>query len=172
MEDVEHYINIVQQKTLANQHKLAHIDKEINEFQLLVKESEDLRRKREQYIENIAKHLRTITSYKHSIHKCVHSTNVISGLPVPHHYASDVTVMFTDMIKFLNKVGVIYKALINNESNTDSLTLIHSLKKCVEAIASNLYQTKCSITQLEALKENIIALKQMLDSFDNAEGNV
>lgn len=44
---------------------------------------------------------------------------------------------------------------------------------CTEAVGNKLYQTKCSITQLETLKENIAALEQhILDNNDNTEGNV
>jgi len=44
---------------------------------------------------------------------------------------------------------------------------------CTEAIGNKLYQTKCSIAQLETLKENIAALQQhILDNNDTIEGNV
>lgn len=44
---------------------------------------------------------------------------------------------------------------------------------CTEAVGTKLYQTKCSIAQLEALKENITALQQyILDYSDNIQGNI
>lgn len=44
---------------------------------------------------------------------------------------------------------------------------------CTEAVGNKLYQTKCSITQLETLKENIVALEQhILDTSDSIEGKV
>jgi len=43
---------------------------------------------------------------------------------------------------------------------------------CTEVIENKLYQTKCSIAQLETLKENIVVLQHLLDSSNNIEGNL
>lgn len=50
---------------------------------------------RKECIENITKHLITITSHKHSIHKIVHSAKDVSGLPVPHDYAQYVQIFYS-----------------------------------------------------------------------------
>lgn len=166
MEDIERFIKVVQQKRLTNQRKLERLDVESDEHRKIMKELRDLRREGEQCKENITKHLNTITSHKHSIHKIVHSTQDISGLPVPHDYAQDMTTMFTDAIEFLNNVGDIHKALTNvKENNVDPSKLIQAVTTCTEDVGNKLYQTKRSIAQLETLKENITTLQQyILDS--------
>lgn len=45
MEDVERFIKIVQQKRLANQRELEHLETESNEQRKLMKELQDLRSK-------------------------------------------------------------------------------------------------------------------------------
>lgn len=158
MEDIERYIKVVQQKRLANQRELDRLDEDPPEHRKLMKELQDLRREREQCKENITKHLNTITSHKHFIHKIIHSTNDISGLPVPHDYAQDMMTMFTDAIEFLNN-GDFHKVL-TKENNMDPAKLVQAVTTCTEAVGNKLYQTKHSIAQLETLKENIAALQQ------------
>ncbi|KYN01176.1 hypothetical protein ALC62_08018 [Cyphomyrmex costatus] len=171
MEDIERFIRVVQQKRCADHRELEHLDVEPSEHRKLIKELQDLRREREQCKENVTKHLNMITSHKHSIHKIIHSTNNISGLPVSHDYAQDMTTMFIDAIEFLNNIGDIHKALTNvKENNVDPLKLIQDVTMCTEVVGNKLYQTKCSIAQLETLKENIVALKHLLDSSSNTEG--
>ncbi|XP_011697462.1 PREDICTED: uncharacterized protein LOC105455667 [Wasmannia auropunctata] len=169
MEDIERFIKVAQQKRFVDQRELERLDVEPIEHRKLMKELQDLRGEREQCKENITKHLNMITSHKHSIHKIVHSTNDISGLPVPHDYAQDMTTMFSDAINFLNNIGDIREAL-TKENNVDPSTLIQAVTTCAEAVGSKLYQTKCSITQLETLKDNIAVLQQyILDNSDNIE---
>ncbi|XP_012534848.1 uncharacterized protein LOC105835817 [Monomorium pharaonis] len=172
MEDIERFIKVVQQKRLASQRELERLDTESDEHKEMMKELRDLRRKREQCKENITKHLNTITSHKHSIHKIVHSTqHSISGLPVPHNYAQDMTTMFVDAIKFLNNVGDIHKTLTNvKENNVEPSKLIQAVTTCTETVENKLYQTKRSIAQLETLKENIAVLQQhILNNSNNTE---
>ena len=119
MKDIEDFIKIVQQKRLADQHKLEHLDVDCREKKLM-KELRDLRStpfsvidfclyyfsapshnyvinlfidERERLKENITKHLNMIAAHKHSIHKIVHSSKHISGLPVPHNYAQYVRIL-------------------------------------------------------------------------------
>ncbi|XP_077269961.1 uncharacterized protein LOC143901463 [Temnothorax americanus] len=171
MEDVEHFIKVMQQKRLAKQRELDRLDTETSEYDKLLKELQDLRKDREQCKENIAKHFSTITSHKHSIQKMVNSTKDVSGLPVPHDFAENVATMFTDAIQLLNNVGDLHKALTNDkEDNVDPLKLIQAVTTCTEAVGNKLYQTRCSIAQLETLKENVVALQEyILDNSDNIE---
>ncbi|XP_011065414.1 PREDICTED: uncharacterized protein LOC105152696 isoform X2 [Acromyrmex echinatior] len=174
MDDIERFIRVMQQKRLANQLELECLDKEPSEHKELMKELRDLRRETEQCKENITKHLNMITSHKHSVHKIVHSTSNISGLPVSHDYARNMTTMFIDAIEFLNNIGDIHKALTNvKENNVDPSKLIQDVTMCTEVIENKLYQTKCSIAQLETLKENIVVLQHLLDNSNNIEdGNI
>ncbi|KYN35342.1 hypothetical protein ALC56_10517 [Trachymyrmex septentrionalis] len=173
MDDIERFIKVIQQKRLANQRELEHLDEEPSEHKELMKELRDLRRETEQCKENITKHLNMITSHKHSVHKIVHSTSNISGLPVSHDYAQDMTTMFTDAIEFLNNIGDIHKALANvKENNVDPSKLIQDVTMCIEVVENKLYQTKCSIAQLETLKENVVVLQHLLNSSNNIEGNL
>ncbi|KAL6266224.1 hypothetical protein P5V15_003084 [Pogonomyrmex californicus] len=170
MEDIENFIKLIQQKRLANQRELERLDAEPDEHKKLMKELRDLRGQRIQCKENITKYLNTITSHKHSVHKIVHSSKDISGLPVPHDCAQDVKTMFTDAIEFLNNMGDTYKILNAKENNINPLKLIQAVTTCTEDVGKALYQTKCSIAQLETLKENIAVLQQhILDSSDNTE---
>ncbi|XP_011640695.1 uncharacterized protein LOC105429428 [Pogonomyrmex barbatus] len=170
MEDIERFIKLIQQKRLANQRELERLDAEPDEHKKLMKELRDLRGQRIQCKENITKHLNMITSHKHSVHKIVHSSKDISGLPVPHDCAQDVKTMFTDAIEFLNNMGDTYKILNAKENNINPLKLIQAVITCTEDVGKALYQTKCSIAQLETLKENIAVLQQhVLDSSDNTE---
>ncbi|KYQ58595.1 hypothetical protein ALC60_02240 [Trachymyrmex zeteki] len=172
MEDIERFIKVVQQKRFANHRKLECFDVEPNEHRKLIKELRDLRKEREQCKENITKHLNMITSHKHSVHKIVHSTSNISGLPVSHDYAQNMTTMFIEAIEFLNNVGDIHKALNNvKENNVEPSKLIQDVTMCTEVVGNKLYQTKCSIAQLETLKENIVMLQHLLDSSNIIEGN-
>ncbi|KYN16749.1 hypothetical protein ALC57_10946 [Trachymyrmex cornetzi] len=173
MDDIERFIRVIQQKRLANQCELERLDEEPSEHRELMKELQNLRRETEQCKENITKHLNMITSHKHSVHKIVHSTSNISGLPVSHDYAQDMTTMFTDAIEFLNNVGDIHKALTNvKENNVDPSKLIQDVTMCTEIVENKLYQIKCSIAQLETLKENTVVLQHLLNSSNNIEGNV
>ncbi|XP_018046652.1 PREDICTED: uncharacterized protein LOC108686083 [Atta colombica] len=147
MNDIERFIRVMQEKRLANQRELECLDEESSEHKELMKELRDLRRETEQCKENITKHLNMITSHKHSVHKIVHSTSNISGLPVSHDYAQ-------------------YK------NNVNPSKLIQDVTMCTEVIENKLYQTKCSIAQLETLKENIVVLQHLLDSSNNIEGNL
>ncbi|KAL6434458.1 hypothetical protein ACFW04_006099 [Cataglyphis niger] len=174
MEDIERFIKIMQQKRLINQRELAHLDVPSDEHKKLMKELQDLKRERELCKENITKHLSIITGHKHSIHKLVQSSKNISGLPVPHDYAQDLTIMFTDAIEFLNNIGDTYKAFTNvKENNMDILQLTDNVGTCVKTVENELYQIKHNIAQLETLKENIAVLQQcIIDTSDNADGNV
>ncbi|XP_018367387.1 PREDICTED: uncharacterized protein LOC108763936 isoform X2 [Trachymyrmex cornetzi] len=174
MDDIERFIRVIQQKRLANQCELERLDEEPSEHRELMKELQNLRRETEQCKENITKHLNMITSHKHSVHKIVHSTSNISGLPVSHDYAQDMTTMFTDAIEFLNNVGDIHKALTNvKENNVDPSKLIQDVTMCTEIVENKLYQIKCSIAQLETLKENTVVLQHLLNSSNNIEdGNI
>ncbi|XP_011875457.1 PREDICTED: uncharacterized protein LOC105566227 [Vollenhovia emeryi] len=169
MEDIELFIKVVQQKRLANQHELDRLDAEPKEHKKFMKELRGLQKEREQCKKNIAKHLGTITSQKHSIHKIVHSTKDVSGLPVPHDYAQDMKTMFVDATEFLNKADGIHKAFANvKENNVDPLSLIRDVTTCTETVENKLYQTKCSIAQLETLKGNIAALQQHILNSSNS----
>ncbi|XP_070172194.1 uncharacterized protein [Polyergus mexicanus] len=171
MEDIERFIKVVQQKRLINQRELEHLDVPSDEHKKLMKELQDLKRERELCKENIIKHLGIITGHKHSIHKLVQSSKDISGLPVPHNYAQDLTIMFTDAIEFLNNIGDTYKAFTNvKENNMDILQLTHNVGTCVKTVENELYQIKHNIAQLETLKENIAVLQQcIIDTSDNID---
>ena len=172
MEDIERFIKIVQQKRLLNQRELKRLDAPSDEHEELMKKLRDLKREREVCKENIVKHLGIITGHKHSIHKFVQSSKDISGLPVPHNYAQDMRIMFTDAIEFMNNIGDTYKAFTNvKENNMDILQLTHNVGTCVQTVGNELYQIKHNIAQLETLKENIAVLQQCIintsDSIDD-----
>lgn len=161
MEEIERFIKIVRQKRLINQRELERLDEPSNEHKELMKTLQDLKRERELSTEKIIKHLGIITRHRHSIHKFVQSSKDISGLPVPHDYAQDMTKMFTDAIEFLNNIGDTHKAFINvKENNVDLSQLTHNMGTCVQSIGNELYQIKHDIAQLETLKENIAILQQ------------
>ncbi|XP_032676940.1 uncharacterized protein LOC116846777 [Odontomachus brunneus] len=163
MEDIEHFIKISQQKRLLNQHKLKELDNEPDDHKKLIKELRDLQKETQQSKENITKHLNMITAHKHIIHKIVHSSEHISGLPVPHNNAQDVRTMFAEAINFLNNIGDTYETLNNvKEKDVNSSELIEAVTTCTGAIGSELYQTRCCIAQLEALKENISVFEQYI----------
>ncbi|XP_025262107.1 uncharacterized protein LOC105259405 [Camponotus floridanus] len=170
MEDIERFIKIMQQKRLVNQRELERLDEPSDEHKKLMKELQDLKRERQLSKENIIKHLGIITGHKHSIYKLVQSSKNISGLPVPHDYAQDLTVMFTDAIEFLNNIGDTYKAFTNvKENNMDILQLTHNVETCVKSVEDELYQIKHNIAQLETLKENIAELQQcIIDTNDKS----
>ncbi|CAL1680540.1 unnamed protein product [Lasius platythorax] len=172
MEDIERFIKIVQQKRLLNQRELKRLDAPSDEHEELMKKLRDLKREREVCKENIVKHLGIITGHRHSIHKFVQSSKDISGLPVPHNYAQDMRIMFTDAIEFMNNIGDTYKAFTNvKENNMDILQLTHNVGTCVQTVGNELYQIKHNIAQLETLKENIAVLQQCIintsDSIDD-----
>ncbi|RLU27618.1 hypothetical protein DMN91_001422 [Ooceraea biroi] len=171
MDDIERFIKTLQRRRQADQCKLEHLDVASDEHRKLMKKVRDLSKKIEQRKENITKHLNMITAHKHSIHKIIHSANDISGLPVPHDYAQDMRTMFTDVIDFLNNGGDTCKALGDvKENNMDPVELIQAVTTCTEAAGKQLYQTKCSITQLEMLKEDIAVLQQhILNNSDTVE---
>lgn len=171
MEDIERFIKIVQQKRLVNQRELECLDVPSDEHKKLMKELQDLKRERELCKENTIKHLGIITGHRHSIHKLVQSSKDISGLPVPHDYAQDLTTMFTDSIEFLNNIGDTYKAFTNvKENNMDILQLPHNVGTCVKTVENELYQIKHNIAQLETVKENIAVLQQcIIDTSDNID---
>ncbi|KAH0948404.1 hypothetical protein HN011_002795 [Eciton burchellii] len=169
MDDIERFIKIVQQKRQADQRELEHLDVDSDEHKTLMKKLRNLKKEREQCKENITKHLNMITAHKHSIHKIIHSAKDISGLPVPHDYAQDMKTMFTDTIEFLNNIENTCKVLSNvKENNTDPLELIQAVTTCTKAAGNSLYQTKCSITQLEMLKEDITVLQQHILNNSNS----
>ncbi|XP_072767193.1 uncharacterized protein [Anoplolepis gracilipes] len=172
MEDIERFIKIVQQKRLVNQCELERLDVPSDEHKKLVKELQNLKRERELMKENIIKHLAVITGHRHSIHKLVQSSNDISGLPVSHDYAQDLTVMFTDTIEFLNNIGDTYKTFTNvKDHNMDILQLTNTVETCIKTVGNELYQIKHNISQLETLKDNIAVLQQcMIDTSDNIDG--
>lgn len=161
MEEIERFIKIVRQKRLINQRELERLDTPSNEHKELMKELQQLKRERESCKEKIIKHLGIITKHRYSIHKFVQSSKDISGLPVPHDYAQDMTKMFTDAIEFLNNIGDTYKAFTNVKKNDVDLSqLTHNVGTCVQTIGNELYQIKHDIAQLETLKENIAVLQQ------------
>ncbi|XP_067205126.1 uncharacterized protein [Linepithema humile] len=190
MENIESFIKIMQQKRLAAQHELDRLDEEHSKENKLMKKLRDLRSmsflatnfslycysaqdnhyvfnvelfidEREHIKENITKHLNTMTAHKHSIHKIIHSSKDISGLPVSHDCAQDVKTMFIDGIEFLNNIGETCKTLNNaEENNVDSSKLIEAVTTCTESVESELYQTRCSIAQLDTLKDNTALLQE------------
>ncbi|XP_012216413.1 uncharacterized protein [Linepithema humile] len=161
MENIESFIKIMQQKRLAAQHELDRLDEEHSKENKLMKKLRDLRNEREHIKENITKHLNTMTAHKHSIHKIIHSSKDISGLPVSHDCAQDVKTMFIDGIEFLNNIGETCKTLNNaEENNVDSSKLIEAVTTCTESVESELYQTRCSIAQLDTLKDNTALLQE------------
>ncbi|XP_014470108.1 PREDICTED: uncharacterized protein LOC106742037 [Dinoponera quadriceps] len=161
MEDIERCIRISQQKRLLNQRKLQSLDKEPNEHTEMLKQLQELQRNTQQCKENITKHLNMIRTHKHTIYKIVHSSEHISGLPVPHNNAQDVKTMFAEAIHFLNNIGDTYETLNNvKKKDIDPSELVEAVTMCTQAVGNELYQTRCRIAQLETLKDNISVLQQ------------
>lgn len=184
MEDIEYYVKLMQRQRLHNESKLKLIETESEVVHKnFMKTLQDLKSisiilsfisvwiaffynyminnelftgETEQCKDSITKNLNTLVAFKHSIHKIVHSSQDISGLPVPHDCAEYiglyilfcltflllleiynftsipffryVKTMFRDVIEVCNNMGDIYKTLSNvKEYNVDPLKLIEDV---------------------------------------------
>ncbi|XP_029172678.1 uncharacterized protein LOC114941745 [Nylanderia fulva] len=169
MEEIESLIKIMQEKRRINQCELERLDTPSNEHKELMKELQDLKRERDLCKEKIIKHLGIIMGHRHSIYKFSQSSKDISGLPVPHDYAQDMTRMFTDVIEFLNNIGDTYKAFTDVKKNDVDLSqLTCNVKTCVQTVENELYQVKHNVVQLETLKENVAILQQCITDINDA----
>ncbi|EFN89449.1 hypothetical protein EAI_17063 [Harpegnathos saltator] len=158
MENLEHFIEIAQQKRLSNQQKLEELDKKSDEYRKITKELRDLKRQTKESKNNILKQLNVLASHRRTIHKIVHSM-VKTGLPVPHKDIQDVKTMFAEVIKFLNSIESTCETLDNIKKNMNYSEMIELLTTCTEDVGNKLYQTRHHIMQLEILKKDLSLLQ-------------
>lgn len=157
MDSMENVIELVDKiNSLREEEFRREETKQIAEYKTLMRTLQCLKDEQNDCNKSISKNLQSLTTHKRFIHKLVHNSEDVPVLPVSHNYHKKMIMLLTEGINLINKLENVYKHFNDNEEeNNKDFAILNNITSCVDNVASELYNIKSLIDEIQTLQNNV-----------------